>query len=143
MKVVREAEINLVDLDNRCYREFGIKFYTAPVGAHNYTGLVERKIKSVQECFEKIDLKSQKLHATGLQTLAKLVENKLNNIPLGYSFGRDSMNSPLLRLVTPNMFRVGRLNSRALTGPVKLPKGPREMMTKVEKGPVPFQFERP
>ena len=133
MKIVREAEINLVDLDNRCFREFGIKFYTAPVGAHNYIGLVERKIRSVQQCLEKIELKNQKLHATGLQTLAKLVENQLNNLPLGYSFGRDSMNSPLLKLITPNMFRVGRLNSRALTGPVKLPRGPRDMMDKVGK----------
>ena len=133
MKIVREAEINLVDLNNRCFKEFGIKFYTAPVGAHNYIGLVERKIRSVQECFEKIELKNHRLHATGLQTPAKLVENTLNNLPLGYSFGRDSMNSPLLRLITPNMFRVGRLNSRALTGPVKLPRGPRDMMTKVEK----------
>ena len=133
MRIVREAEVNLVDLDNRSFKEFGIKFYTAPVGAHNYTGLVERKIRSVQECFEKIELKKQKLHATGLQTLAKLVENHLNNLPLGYSFGRDSTNSPMLKLITPNMFRVGRLNSRALSGPVRLPKGPKEMMSKVEK----------
>ena len=39
----------------------------------------------------------------------------------------------MLKLITPNMFRVGRLNSRALSGPVRLPKGPKEMMSKVEK----------
>ena len=133
MQAVREAEINLVDLNLRSFKEFGIKFQTAPVGAHNYIGLVERKIKSVQECFEKIELKNNKLHATGLQTLAKLVENHLNNLPIGYSFGPDSNNTPMLKLITPNMCGIGRLNSRNISGPIKLPKGPKDMMNKVEK----------
>lgn len=133
MKVVKEAEINLVDLNLRSFKEFGIKFQTAPVGAHNYIGVVERKIKTVQECFEKIELKHNKLHATGLQTLAKLVENHLNNLPIGYSFGPDTNNTPMLKLITPNMCGIGRLNSRNISGPIKLPKGPKDMMTKVEK----------
>ena len=61
------------------------------------------------------------------------MENHLNNLPIGYSFGPDSNNTPLLKLITPNMCGVGRLNSRAMDGPLKLPKGPRDMMTKVEK----------
>ena len=132
MKVVREAEINLQDLSLRTFREYGIKVEVSPVAAHNFSGLVERKIKTVQEAFEKIDLKNQRLHATGLQTLAKLVENHLNNLPLGFSYGREATNTPLLRIITPNMLRLGRLNSRALSGPVKLPRGPKEMMSKVE-----------
>ena len=133
MKVVKEAEINLVDLNLRSFKEYGIKFQTAPVGAHNFIGVVERRIKSVQECFEKIELKHNKLHATGLQTLAKLVENHLNNLPLGYSFGPDFNNTPMLKLITPNMCGIGRLNSRNLSGPLRLPKGPKHMMAKVEK----------
>ena len=132
-KIVQEAEIDLQDLNLRSWREYGVSFKFAPVGAHNYIGLVERKIRTVQDCLLKIDLKNQRLHATGLQTLAKLVENHLNNLPLGYSFGPDSNNTPLLRLITPNMLRVGRLNSRALAGPIKLPKGPRDMVDKVGK----------
>lgn len=132
-KIVQEAEIDLQDLNLRSWREYGVSFKFAPVGAHNYIGLLERKIRTVQDCFVKIDLKSQRLHATGLQTLAKLVENHLNNLPLGYSFGPDSNNTPLLRLIMPNMLRVGRLNSRALAGSIKLPKGPKDMMNKVEK----------
>ena len=133
MKVVKKGEIDLEDINGRCFKEFGIEFRSAPVAAHNFNGLAERKIRSVQECFQKMDLKNERIHSSGLQTLCKLVENKLNNLPLGYSFGRDATTSPLLKLLTPNMMRMGRLNSRCLSGPVKLPRGPKEMMSKVEK----------
>ena len=64
----------------RSFKEHGIICEVAPVSGHNFTGLIERKIKTVQESFDKLDLKNMRLHATGLQTLAKLVENDLNNL---------------------------------------------------------------
>ena len=131
MKAVREAEINLYDLNLRAYKEHGIRFETAPVGAHNFHGLVERKIRSVQECFRRMDMQNQMLHATGLQTFAKLVENQMNNLPLGFSFENSDNNTPLLKIITPNMLRLGRLNSRALQGPLRLPSGPKDVMKKV------------
>ena len=94
---------------------------------------MERKIRSVQEAFQKIDLKNVRLHATGLQTFCKLVENRMNNLPLGYSFGRDSNNTPILKIVTPNMMKIGRLNSRSLSGPIKFPVGPKDYLKKVEE----------
>ena len=132
MKAVRDVEIDLVDVDLKTYREKGVRVQIAPVAAHNFTGLVERKIRTVQEVFEKIGLSKRNLHATGLQTLCKLAENHLNNTPLGFSYGRDADNSPLLKLVTPNMLRMGRLNSRALDGPMRFPIGPKDLMKKVE-----------
>ena len=133
MKAVREAEVDLRDLSLRCFKERGIMCKTAPVSGHNYTGLIERKIRTVQDVFEKIGLKNMKLHATGLQTVAKLVENNLNNLPIGFSYGRDADNTPLLKIVTPNMMKIGRLNSRVVDGPVRFPTGPRDLMVKVEE----------
>ena len=132
MKMVRDAEINLKDLSHRGWREHGIRFEVAPVRGHNYHGLVERRIKAVQDAFVKINLKNIRLHATGLQTFCKLVENNLNNLPLGYSYGRDSNNSPILKIITPNLLRVGRLNSRSLSGPMRFPAGPKEFLKKVD-----------
>ena len=132
MKLVQDAEVDLMDLQHRAFTEYGIKFRTAPVQGHNMIGLAERRIRSVQECFERIDLKSVRLHATGFQTLCKLVENNLNNLPLGYSYGRDADNSPILKIITPNLMKIGRLHSRPLTGPIKYPKGPKEFLKKVE-----------
>ena len=132
MKMVKDAEISLKDLSHRGWKEFGIKFEVAPVQGHNYHGVVERRIKSVQNCFEKIGLKKVRLHATGFQTFCKLVENNLNNLPLGYSHGRDSVNSPILKIITPNMMRMGRINSRSLSGPLRYPAGPKDYLKKVD-----------
>ena len=133
MRVVKEAEVNMKDLRLRCYKEHGIRCEVAPVSGHNFTGLVERKIRTVQEAFQRIDLGNMRLHATGLQTLAKLIENDINNVPLGFSYGRDADNTPLLKLITPNLLKIGRLHSRAMDGPVKFPTGPKDLMVKVEQ----------
>ena len=134
LKVLKEAEINLKDVQLVLYKERGIKFRTCPVQGHNYHGTVERKIRTVQDCLEKIEIAKMRIHATGLQTLLKLIENDINNVPLGYSYGRDSDNSPLFKLIFPNMLRIGRINQRALDGPIKLPKGVGELAEKIEKG---------
>ena len=63
----------------------------------------------------------------------KLVENDVNNVPLGFSYGRDAEYTPLLKLITPNLLKIGRLHSRALNGPVKFPTGPKDLMVKVEQ----------
>ena len=132
MKMCRDAEVNLQDLCHRGFKEFGVRFEVAPVQGHNYIGLAERKIKAVQECFNKMDLKSVRLHATGLQTFCKLIENHLNNIPLGYSFSRDLNNSPILKIISPNVMKIGRINSRCIDGPLRLPSGPKDFIKKVE-----------
>ena len=133
MKSVKDAELDLVDINHRAFKEYGVRVEVAPVGAHNFIGLIERKIKTCQEIFERIGLDNRCLHATGLQTFCKLVENHLNNIPLGFSYGRSADNTPLLKLITPNMLRHGRLNSRSLDGPVRFPTGPKDLMVKVEE----------
>ena len=72
-----------------------------------------------------IDLANKRLHATGLQTLAKLIENDINNVPLGFSYGRDADNTPLLKLITPNLLKIGRLHSTALDGSSGSPNDPK------------------
>ena len=57
----------------------------------------------------------------------------MNNTPLGFSYGRDAGNNPLLKLITPNMLRIGRLNSRNLDGPLRFPTGPKDLMQKVQE----------
>ena len=134
MKAFKEANVELKDLDFVMQKEKGIKFRTCPVSGHNFHGLVERKIRTVQDCLEESGFANLKFHATGLQTTLKLIENDINNLPMGYSYGRDSDNSPLLRLIFPNMLKIGRMNRRSLSGPVRLPKNPGELMKKIEKG---------
>ena len=134
MKALTEAEISLKDIELNVFKEKGVRFRTAPVAGHNYHGKVERMIRSVQECLEKMGVEKMRLHATGYQTLMKLIENDLNNLPIGYGYGRSVENSPLLKLIYPNLLKLGRNNNRSLAGPVKLPGSPGELMKKVENG---------
>ena len=68
-----------------------------------------------------------------MQTVLKIIENQYNNIPLGYHYHQDQDNTPLLKLITPNMLRVGRINSRSLDGPVRLPVNRKEQLEAVEE----------
>ena len=61
------------------------------------------------------------------------MENDHYNIPLGFEFDRDQDNTDVLKLITPNMLRVGRSNTRALAGPLRLPVGASELVDKVSK----------
>ena len=61
------------------------------------------------------------------------MENDMNNLPMGLSYACDSDNSSLLKLIFPNKLRIGRNNSRALDGSIKVPKGPQDLMKKVDQ----------
>jgi hypothetical protein len=78
-------------------------------------------------------MKSKILHATGLQTICKLVESQYNNLPLGYHYGRNADYSPLHMIITPNFLRVGRSNKRSLDGPIKLQANRMEILARVKE----------
>ena len=39
----------------------------------------------------------------------------------------------MLKLIFPNLLKIGRINKRALSGPIKLPKGPNDLIERVER----------
>lgn len=130
MKALKEMSVNLRDLQHSLYTEHGVVFTTCPVGGHNMHGHVERVIRSVQHLLDNCDVQNKRLHATGYQTLLKLVENLYNSLPIGYSYDKSVSNSPLLKVITPNFFKMGRNNDRALEGPIHVPNGT-EMIQKI------------
>ena len=132
-KALRELEVDVRDLKHQLHSEKGIVFEICPVHGHNQHGQVERVIKSIKESLQDCGIKTLRVHATGLQTFLKLVENTYNNAPLGYSHGRDADNGPILKTISPNMLRMGRNNERALEGNIRFPVGGYEMVEKVEK----------
>ena len=126
------AEFDFRDLQLRLHRQHGITFDTCSVGGHDSHGHVERVIKSLQQGLDDCGLKEQRLHAMGLQSLCKLVENSYNSVPIGYSYDRDQDNTAILKMITPNMLKMGRTNQRTLDGPIRLARGSRELLEKVE-----------
>ena len=129
----KAAELDILDLQHKLRTQFGISFETCPVSGHFQHGLAERIIRSIQETFDDQKLKKKRLHSMGWQTFCKLAENAYNNLPIGYSHSRYQDNTELLKILTPNMLRVGRINSRALQGPVRLPTNKKELLQHVEK----------
>ena len=73
-----------------------------------------------------------RVHAMGLQTICKQVENAYNNLPLGYRYERDQDNTKTLKMLVPNMLKTGRINSRALDGPVRLSNDNRKMLGEIQ-----------
>ena len=43
MTALKEAQVNLFDLEAVLYKTRSVQFKTCPVSGHNYHGLVERK----------------------------------------------------------------------------------------------------
>ena len=132
MSALSNAELEYRDLQLRLHKQFGIIFEYCSVGGHESHGLVERVIRSVQQGLEECGLNSYKLHATELQTLCKLVENSYNSVPIGFSYDRDLDNTGTLKIICPNMLRMGRSNQRTLDGPIRLARGARELLDRVE-----------
>ena len=127
------AEVGIRDVNQRLHKEYGIIFTLCPVGGHNQNGQVERVIRSLQQGLDDCGLKKERLHATGLQTLCKIVENTYNSLPIGYSYDRDQDNTEILKIICPNMLKMGHKNQRQLEGPIRLARGVRELLKKVEK----------
>ena len=132
LPVMREINVNLRDLAHRLYSEKGVVFETCSVGGHEAHGKVERTIKTIQEGLEDIGLSKMRLPAMGVQTLCKQIENTYNNLPLGFRYDRSQDNTPILKMLAPNMLRIGRINSRSLEGPVRLSSENRKMLGNIQ-----------
>ena len=89
-------------------------------------------IKSIQETFADSGLSNNRIHATGWQAFCKIAENAFNNIPIAYTYSRSQENTELLKIITPNMLHVGRINSKALQGPIGLHVDKKELMELLE-----------
>ena len=95
------SDVELRDLKIELHKEEGISFTLCGVGGHDRHGHIERVIKSMQDSF---------------------VDSQYNNLPKGFHHNSGLGNTPLLRVLTPNMLRIGRVNQRSMEGPVKIPK---------------------
>ena len=132
LPVMRGINVNLRDLTHQLYTEKEVIFETCSVGGHDSHGKVESTIKSIQEGLEDIGLSKMRLPTMGVQTLCKQIENTYNNLPLGFRYDRSQDNTPVLKMLVPNMLRVGRINSRSLDGPVRLSGDNKKMLNNIQ-----------
>ena len=130
---LNNVEFDVRGLQLELTKNCGIDFELCPVSGHNAHGHVERVIRSVQESFDDAGFQTKRYTATGLHTLVKLVENSYNALPLGYHQHERAGGTPLLKMICPNHLRMGRLNTRMLDGPMRLPRNKEEHLQVVRQ----------
>ena len=133
IKLLQGGRIELVNLESHIRTKTQMDFTVCPVSGHNAHGLVEAKIRVAQEGFSKCGASNLRLHATGLQTVVKMIECDMNDTPYGVVAGRSGTNPPLLKLVSPSMMKIGRINSRSPSGPFSIPADPKDLLDRVQQ----------
>ena len=117
IKGCKDMVLSFSDIKHKLHSEFGVQFQPCPVGAHNFHGKVERKIKEIRRSFEK-EFSNQRLSIIQWETLAQQVVNSINNLPIGLGNKVESLEN--IDLVTPNRLLLGRNNNRCPTEPLLL-----------------------
>ena len=104
----------------------GIEHETAPVGGHNYNGMVERAIQEIKRLFETV-YSGFKLDSMDFETSLAWICNELNNFPL--CLGSRYRDMGELDVITPNRLLLGKNNRACLSGPCVV-AGPSKMREK-------------
>jgi len=118
IKGCEELAINFKDLQTKLHRNHSIDFEVCPVGAHNYNGKVERKIKEITRSVNRT-ITEFRLSVLQWETVSSEIANSLNNMPL--ALGNVCSSFEAMDLITPNRLLLGRNNERCPIGPVEIP----------------------
>ena len=132
MKALSEGEVDIIGRDGVLARQRGIYFETCLAQDHSAHGRIEARIKMVQQSLERSNIKMAKMRTMGWQTLAKVIERDVNNIPLGY-LQHDSDLGPLLQVLTPNSLKLNTASERSPSGLFTIPGNAKDMMSEIEK----------
>merc|ERR1711942_526835 len=132
MKALTEGEIDIIGRDGVLARQRGIYFETCLAQDHSAHGRIEARIKMVQQSLERSNIRMDKMRTMGWQTLAKIIERDVNNIPLGY-LQHDTDLGPLLQVLTPNSLKLNTASERAPSGLFTIPGHAKDMITDIEK----------
>ena len=116
LKAIEGAKFKIRDVDARVYDAHGIKVYVSNAKAHEERGRVERKIRSLRESLEKMNIKSSNpLTALQWESVFARISSTLDDMPLAK--GNTSTASNLgYEIITANRLKLGRNNNRSLEG---------------------------
>ena len=106
-------KLNFKDLQDQLYRDSRVELELSPVGGHNVTGKVEKKIDAIKKSLEE-SISNERLSILQWETIAAEVANCINDLPL--ALGNNVGDFDFSDLITPNRLRLGRNNNRAPDG---------------------------
>ena len=121
-----DMQISFTDLKNKLHRDMDVEFDLSPIGGHNVTGKVERKIKSVKESITK-SFQNRRLSILQWEKVGAEVANTINDMPL--ALGNVVSDFECMDLLTPNRLRLGRNNERSPVGELLVTNDPSKFFT--------------
>ena len=131
MKAVSEGQIEVLSNSGIIAQERGIVFETCPPQGHNAHGRIERRIRMLQEAFERSDMKMFRLSGLGWQTVAKRIEHDVNSVPLGYLTHREDC-AQMLRVLTPNFLKLNAGANRSPNTLFSVPEDSSDLTKRME-----------
>ena len=121
-----DMKITFTDLKSKLHIDMGVEFELSPVGGHNVTGKVERKIKEVKESIFK-SYQNRRLSILQWETVGAETANAINDLPL--AMGNVVSDLECMDLITPNRLRLGRNNERSPVAPLLVTNDPSKFFT--------------
>ena len=102
-----------------------VDFDTVPVGGHNMTGKVERKIQEIKTSINK-SYNKLRLSILQWETVGASISNTINDMPLALNGIVSDFED--MDLLTPNRLRLGRNNNRSPCGPLRVTNNPNKFI---------------
>ena len=124
IKGCNEMRLNFNDLQHQLHKRVSVEFTVCPVGGHNMNGKAERKIREINKSIERSAHK-EKLSLMQWETLASIIANNINDMPINIGSKCDVEN---LDLITPNRLLLGRSNQRSPTGEMVVCDNPSKIL---------------
>ena len=121
MAALSDMNITTVDLNNLTsgHTQRTVRFQTVPVLGHNWTGLVERSVRTFKEMFQAI-FEGRKMSVLEFESAFSYVASQINCLPLATLSNYDSYD--LCDVITPSRIVSGLNTNNINAGPIQLAK---------------------
>ena len=131
---LKTMEMNLRDANHCLLESIGLEIFPSTAKSHEERGKVERKIRTLREMLIKTANKTDiSMTALEWETVFAKMSSEIDDLPIARADGSTDSDSGW-DLLTPNRFKLGRSNNRAIEGPIMISPqtGPTQLLKRVQ-----------
>ncbi len=131
---LKTLEMNLRDAHHQLRESVGLEIHPSTAKSHEERGRVERRIRTLREMLVKTATNTN-MCMTPLEweTVFSKMASEIDDVPIAKA-DRSESEDPGWELLTPNRFKLGRANNRAIEGPMSISPevGPTQLLRRVQ-----------
>jgi hypothetical protein len=131
---LKSLEMNLRDANHQLRESVGLEIYPSTAKSHEERGRVERRVGVMREMLQKTAHKTN-ISMTPLEweTIFAKMASEIDDLPIARADGSTDEDHGW-ELLTPNRFKLGRSNNRAIEGPMMISPdtGPTQLLTRTQ-----------